>query len=108
VTVSCGTFSGVSEKGKPVERRGRKATGPSWSAGFTERQEHEMSDLIDPARRPGRHQGVPAHDEAAHLTLSPTGPMRPETGSALDRLLRRQRLDMGARTLLGYVPAQVR
>jgi hypothetical protein len=67
-----------------------------------------MSDPIDPTRRPARPDGVPARDEAARLTMSSEGPLRPELGSSLDLLLRRQRLRTGARVLLGYVPAQVR
>ena len=67
-----------------------------------------MSDFMHTARRPARPEGTSARDEAAHLTLSPTGPLRPETGSPLDMLLRRQTLGAGARGLLGYVPAQVR
>ncbi len=74
----------------------------------TERQEHEMSDFTHPARRPARPEGVPARDEAALLTMSPDGPLRPETGSPLDMLLRRQTLGRRAGVLLGYVPAQVR
>jgi hypothetical protein len=67
-----------------------------------------MSDFTHPARRAARHQGVPAHDEGAFLTMSPDAPLRPETGSPLDMLLRRQTLTPRRGVLLGYVPAQVR
>ncbi len=67
-----------------------------------------MSDSTPPSRA-GRHDGVPGRDEASHLTLSPNAPLRPEAGSPLDLLVRRQSLS-AARSggLLGYVPAQVR
>ena len=65
-----------------------------------------MPDSTHSARR---HDGVPARDERSHPTLSPTAPLRPEIGSPLDLLVRRQTLT-ASRTggLLGYVPAQVR
>ena len=63
-----------------------------------------MSELIDP-RRPN---GASPHDEGGHATMSPTGPLRPEHDSALDRLLRRQTLTVPTGRLLSYVPAQVR
>lgn len=66
-----------------------------------------MSDM-NSARRPARGEGLPAHDEGTHLTMSPNGPLRPETGSALDMLLRRQTLASRSGGLLGFVPAQVR
>jgi hypothetical protein len=67
-----------------------------------------MSDFLHPARRAARLPGVPAHDEGGQRTMSPDGPLRPETGSPLDLLLRRQDLATRTGLLLGYVPAQVR
>ena len=65
-----------------------------------------MSDFLNPARRHARPEGV--HDEGSHLTMSPDAPVRPETGSPLDMLLRRQTITHRSGVLLGYVPAQVR
>ncbi|WP_298456986.1 hypothetical protein [uncultured Cellulomonas sp.] len=66
-----------------------------------------MSDYTTPSRAGMTGDGVPSSEQGPHLTLSPTGPQRPEAGSALERLLRRQTITTGA-TLLGFVPAQVR
>jgi len=52
--------------------------------------------------------GVPSGEQVRHLTMSPTGPQRPEAGSALERLLSRQTFAAGSGRLLGFVPAQVR
>ena len=52
--------------------------------------------------------GGPADPQGQHLTLSETGPQRPEAGSALERLLRRQVGAPRDGRLLGFVPAQVR
>jgi hypothetical protein len=104
---SSGTFTVVSEKGKPVERRGRKATGPSTVSRATERQEPYMSDYTHSARHLGRDAfGAPEHTTQG--TMSGAGPMRPEEGSPLALLLRRQTSLSAPGRLLGFVPAQVR
>ena len=66
-----------------------------------------MSDVHHPARDDAR-DGRTVDGPTTHLTLSPTGPQRPETGSALERVLRRQAVVPGRGGLLGFVPAQVR
>ncbi|WNB84448.1 hypothetical protein [Cellulomonas sp. ATA003] len=66
-----------------------------------------MSDPILP-RTDAARGDVPAGERGAHLTMSPTGPQRPEAGSALERLLSRQTFASASGGLLGFVPAQVR
>ena len=68
-----------------------------------------MSDFPTSAFADSTGDGTPSRDPGAHLTLSPTGPQRPEAGSALERMLSRQSFPaLGAGRLLGFVPAQVR
>ena len=67
-----------------------------------------MSDLHHPARRDGGHDGTSAREHGLARTISGAGPVRPEEGSPLDLLLRRQVGSPAAGRLLGFVPAQVR
>jgi len=66
-----------------------------------------MSDLHTTAAYDGANDGS-SRDKSPHLTMSATGPHRPEAGSPLERVLRRQAIPSGAGALLGFVPAQVR
>jgi hypothetical protein len=66
-----------------------------------------MSHPHHPARDDDARDGRPG-DGQNHLTLSRTGPQRPEAGSPLERVLRRQVAAPGTGRLLGFVPAQVR
>jgi hypothetical protein len=65
-----------------------------------------MSHHRHPGRDDDARDGRPT--DGQHMTLSATGPQRPESGSALERLLRRQVGAPGTGRLLGFVPAQVR
>ena len=65
---------------------------------------HGHQSARDDDARGGKGADVHGH----HLTLRSTGPQRPESGSPLERLLRRQVAAAGAGRLLGFVPAQVR
>lgn len=68
-----------------------------------------MSHLPQPARGgDDARDGRPTDGHGQPLTLSATVPERPEVGSALERLLRRQTGASGTGRLLGFVPAQVR
>jgi hypothetical protein len=65
-----------------------------------------MSDFTNSARDLGR--GVGASEHGAQRTASGAGPVRPEEGSPLALLLRRQSTLSAPGRLLGFVPAQVR
>jgi hypothetical protein len=66
-----------------------------------------MSDFPTSARHHGRDgSGAPEH--GVHGTMSDAGPVRPEDGSPLAMLLRRQSTLSVPGRLLGFVPAQVR
>jgi hypothetical protein len=64
-----------------------------------------MSEFSTPARHIPGHDGFGTHEQ---VTMSCTGPTRPEEGSPLARLLSRQATIAGTGRLLGFVPAQVR
>lgn len=66
-----------------------------------------MSHLHHPARDDDARDSRAA-DGGQHLTFPETGPQRPEAGSALERLLRRQAVAPSSGRRLGFVPAQVR
>ena len=66
-----------------------------------------MSDLPTSARHDGGRDGRRTREHGAHPTLSGAGPVRPQDGTPLAMLLRRQSA-LSTEHLLAFVPAQVR